>query len=251
MQTASVIGVLAGLGLFLSSSCGGDAPAAVADNNTGPGGSPGAGGTAAPATGGGAGSNAQDDAAVGSGGSGQDLDATIFVDHVVDIPDGAFATGDATLDDDGGNEPPLEDAGSAPSDGGIIAKRYTIFCGARSCSGPVSSCCYDSDTGNGSCTLPETRCTQGVYQCDGPEDCATREVCCATVSTLPILLGGPNHEYFTRCATTCGSGAILRDTAYAVVCKKAADCGLAVGVSCKAVVNMPHGLGICSGGKVL
>jgi hypothetical protein len=236
--------LLAGMGLTLSSSCGGDSPSLVSDNNAGGSAGSGGGGSAtvgAGGTGGGGGSSVTDDASVGSGGGSSDIDATEFVDHN-EIPDGAFATSDATLDDDGG-EPPLEDSG-APGDSGT--KHYTIYCGARSCSGPAANCCYDSDTTTGTCTAASIKCatTAGTYQCDGPEDCDTKEVCCATVSTLLKLITAPNHEYSTHCATTCGTGLILRDTAYAVVCKHPTDCGR--GTTCKAVVDMPKGMGVCS-----
>jgi hypothetical protein len=243
-QTASLLILLAGIGLSLSSSCGGGSPALVSDNNTG--GSAGsAGGSAtggAPDMDGSAGSSSPDDASVGSGGS-NDM---VYADHL-EIPDGAFATGDATLDDDGG-EPPLEDAGSTSGDAGG-ARRYTVYCGARSCSGPTANCCYDSDTTTGTCTAATSKCptTAGTFACDGPEDCDAREVCCATVSTLLQVITAPNHEYSTRCATTCGTGLILRDTAYAIVCKHPADCGTKLGATCKAVVNMPKGMGVCTG----
>jgi hypothetical protein len=194
-----------------------------------------------------AGGGSSDDASVGSGGSSNDLDATIFVDHMLEIPDGTFATGDATLDDDGGGEPPLDDAGAPPGDGGGTTK-YTIYCGTRSCLGPTGHCCYDSDALAGICQGPTFKCptADGLYTCDGPEDCMPKEVCCATVSTALQIAGSPNHEYSTRCATTCGTGLVLRDTAYAVVCKKPADCGTTLGVTCKAVVNMPKGVGVCT-----
>lgn len=251
-QAAGVIVLLGGVGLFVSaSSCGGDTPATIADNNVAGSAGAGTGGAAgtesggATGTGGSAGSS--DDASVGSGGASTDLDATIFVDHLVDPPDGAFSTGDATLDDDGGNEPPVEDAGSVSSDGGVIAKRFLIYCGAKSCSGPVADCCYDSDTSTGTCSTSRCATTTGTLQCDGPEDCDVGQVCCASVSTAIKTVGSPNHEYFTHCASSCGTGAVQINTAYAVVCKRVSDCGISrVGETCKAVVNMPKGLGICS-----
>jgi hypothetical protein len=250
IPTASVIVALGGLGLFLSSSCGGDSPQAVVDNATGGSAGGGAESDGATSTGGGAGASASSDASAGSGGSSTDLDATVFVDGMLEIPDGSFATGDATLDDDAG-DPPLEDAGAPPSDGGVVAKTFGIYCYGpndrlrKACTGPVTDCCYDSDTSTGTCTSATLKCptTAGMYRCDGPEDCSVGQVCCAAVSTLPLLKGSPNHEYSTNCTASCGKGFVAKDTAYAVVCKKAADCTSVQ--TCRAVVNMP-GLGICS-----
>ena len=90
-QTASVIVILGGLGLFLSSSsCGSDSPSTIVDNAAGAAGSGGSAGSAggdsggATSTGGASGSSALTDASAGSAGS--DLDATIFVDSMVPIP---------------------------------------------------------------------------------------------------------------------------------------------------------------------
>lgn len=255
MQAASVIGVLGGLGLFLSSSCGGDAPATIADNaNTG-GSSGSVGGNGAPATGGGAGVSAADDASVGSGGSGVDTDAEIFVDGMVAIPDGAVTTGDSALDDDSG-DPPLEDAGPPPTDGGVVVKTYGIYCYGpsdrlrKACTGPTTSCCYDSDTGVGTCSAAKCPTTVGTYTCDGSEDCAVGQVCCGAISTLPVLKGSPNHEYTTHCSASCGKGLVARDTAYVVVCKHATDC-LATQTCLGPATNMPAGLGICTTARTL
>jgi hypothetical protein len=242
MQSASVIVVLGGLGLFLSSSCGSDTPATVADNSTG--GSAGAGGngTGGATTGGGAGSSA------GSGGSSDDLDASIFVDGMVEVPDGAILTGDSSLEDDSG-DPPLEDAGSVAGDGAVV-KKYGIYCygpeaGIRkACTGPVTSCCYDSDNNTGTCSALKCPTTDGTYRCDGPEDCDVGQVCCGSISTVPLLRGAPHHEYSTYCTASCGTGLVLRDTAYVVVCKRSTDCKL--GQSCLPATNMPAGLGVCA-----
>jgi len=256
-QAASVIAVLGGLGLLLSSSCGGDSPTAIADNSTGgSAGSLGAGGGAggAVATGGGAGSSASNDASVGSGGSGVDTDATFFADGMVEIPDGAIQVGDSSLNDEAG-DPPLEDAGDTLTDAGVVAKKYGILCsipGAitrRACTGPATSCCYDSDAPTATCS---SRCAvgTGIFRCDGPEDCDVGEVCCGAVSTTLILKGSPNHEYSTSCTRSCGTGLVQANTAYVVICKKAADCGL--GRTCQGpATNMPDGLGICSSIRLL
>jgi hypothetical protein len=259
---AGAVVILGGLALAISSSCGSDPPAAIADTNVG--GSAGsstvtsgAGGTTTPATGGAAGASESTDASVGSGGaagSAEDLDATFFSEATVEIPDGAMLVGDGSLNDDAG-DPPLDDAGSTLSDGAVVTKRYGIFCtgpdapARKACTGPIAVCCYDSDTGNGSCTTGKCSTTAGTFTCDGPEDCDTGEQCCGSVSTALQIAGSPHHEYFTRCVTsgTCGKGLILRETAYVIVCKRAADCTAAQ--TCVPATNMPSGVGICQAAR--
>jgi hypothetical protein len=168
------------------------------------------------------------------------------------IPDGAFTTGDSSIDDDAGDPVVIDDdAGPVVSKDGGLTVAQNVLCGTvdgganKACRLP-GHCCYDSDTASGVCGSSVTKCAAaaGMLLCDGPADCGAGEVCCATVSTAIKLVTAPNHEYSTRCATSCGTGLVQKDTAYAIACTKSTDCGTLQ--TCRAVANMPKGIGICA-----
>jgi hypothetical protein len=89
-------------------------------------------------------------------------------------------------------------AGSGGGSGGAMGD-VGIVCGTTFCSLPGNFCC-DHPNQAPECVANGGTCTFGVeVACDGPEDCASGEVCCATLFTQ-----GQNASYVsTMCATTC------------------------------------------------
>lgn len=88
-----------------------------------------------------------------------------------------------------------------------------VPCGSTSCTGGDACCMTFS---GGTCGLPAT-CTQGLpLRCDGPEECQTGEVCCATV-----IYDGSGLSGGSICGTTCDTtGSLLGG----VMCHSNDDC---------------------------
>ncbi len=92
------------------------------------------------------------------------------------------------------------DASSTPV-AGVIAC-YTEGDPSATCTLPIHCCFSDySSQHDGYCTTDA--CAWGTETCDGPEDCATGELCCARaiVDTAGVVVG-----YTIGCSTTaCGA----------------------------------------------
>jgi hypothetical protein len=87
-------------------------------------------------------------------------------------------------------------------------------CGTGSCNLADSVCCDYHNT-DPTCLEPGTLCFPGVdVRCDGPEDCSSQEVCCATV-----VVKAQTREFLNmECRATC----IARDER--VVCGDTGSC---------------------------
>jgi hypothetical protein len=82
-----------------------------------------------------------------------------------------------------------------------------VVCGATFCALATSYCC--GNAGGTACKLKSTSCVDGAARrCDGPEDCAKGQVCCAQVqATSPGVLR-------TECLATasCDKAAVICHT---------------------------------------
>ena len=113
-----------------------------------------------------------------------------------------------------------------PATAGVVSC-YSTGAPTNTCTAPAY-CCFTNYTAdhNGYCTSTAA-CEWGTILCDGPEDCANGERCCATASADPVegITGysvackascdGPklDHELCHPSATnTCASGSCV--TAY-------------------------------------
>jgi hypothetical protein len=121
------------------------------------------------------------------------------------------------------SEPTPPDA-SGPT-GTVVVACYTQTQPNYACSSP-QHCCFSNYSAqhNGSCSTAE--CAYGTILCDGPEDCATGQHCCAQALKDPELglLGyrlacqsqacgaAPDHEEMCHTSATCSSGSCV--TAY-------------------------------------
>jgi hypothetical protein len=126
--------------------------------------------------------------------------------------------------------------------GGVDAGSLSgVYCGSGSppgsCALPSQACCMD--TGNPSLytcyPLAGGTCTAGatVERCDGPEDCATDQVCChdASTKTMSCVAAG-----------ACTSPALI-------VCHpEVQPSTCAAGARCCADLSRPGVLGYCSAG---
>jgi hypothetical protein len=122
---------------------------------------------------------------------------------------------------DAGTKPP-SDAGSAPdssaakdaappipppptTSGGTVAC-YTEGAPANTCALPADHCCFGnySSAHDGYCA--GTRCPWGTISCDGPEDCASGQVCCAN------RLIDPSDDTTMGYAIACQAGPCAQGT---------------------------------------
>jgi hypothetical protein len=105
---------------------------------------------------------------------------------------GADAAGSGGGDTGGSGGGAAIDAGSAGSDaggttgsaGGGVISCYTEGSPGATCTLPTR-CCFTnySSQHNGACST--TACTWGTMECDGPEDCAGGQHCCAHAIVTP------------------------------------------------------------------
>ncbi len=102
-----------------------------------------------------------------------------------------------------GDDPPTDDDGSG---GGSASS--SIDCGTITC---ADACCPGADScGDMGCINPSNGHGTVMY-CDGPEDCASGEICCASS-------GGANYT-----STSCTADPCIGVVAE-VVCHTSADC---------------------------
>jgi hypothetical protein len=133
--------------------------------------------------------------------------------------------------------PPTVDAAAAadaaPVDLAGSVSCYTEGAPATTCTLPVH-CCFTNYSAqhNGTCTTQS--CAWGTIDCDGPEDCASGEHCCAT--SLPY--GGWRLAcQSAACGTPPTSEELCHDTS---TCTHG-SCVSAYGV----VYDLPHTLSVC------
>ncbi len=98
--------------------------------------------------------------------------------------------------------------------GGSSGSGKSVACGSSNCSLPSKFCCHHNNQ-PAVCQAAGTTCTYGVpLSCDGPEDCASGQVCCAT-----LFIQGQNENYVS---TACASSCTGKD--YRVVCGASGTC---------------------------
>ena len=112
---------------------------------------------------------------------------------------------DASVEPQQSNDQVADPAAQAPADPGVDQ----VVCGATECSLPGTTCCWSASllwpfTYTGSC---EVSCPLGAgpSTCDGPEDCPSGQLCCASGT------GG------SACQASCGASDTL--------CKDDSQCG--------------------------
>ena len=126
---------------------------------------------------------------------------------------------------------------AATSSGGPIAC-YTEGFPTQSCSAP-DHCCFNnySSQHDGYCTT--STCAYGTITCDGPEDCASGQYCCAHAIRDPNL---GTTGYTIACqAAACGTGPLNQE-----LCHSSSTCGTRLCVSAAiADYDLPRVLSIC------
>ena len=125
---------------------------------------------------------------------------------------------------------------AATSSGPIAC--YTEGFPAQSCSAP-DHCCFTnySSQHDGYCTT--STCAYGTITCDGPEDCASGQHCCAHALRDPNL---GTTGYTVGCqATACGTPPLNQE-----LCHASSTCGGKTCVSAAiADYDLPRVLSIC------
>ncbi len=127
---------------------------------------------------------------------------------------------------------------AATTSGGTIAC-YTEGYPTQSCSAP-DHCCFNNYSAqhDGYCTTDT--CAYGTILCDGPEDCASGEHCCAHAITDPLQ---GTTGYMIACqATACGTPPLNQELCHdSSTCSNGGSC-----VSCGiADYDLPKVLSIC------
>ena len=143
---------------------------------------------------------------------------------------GAFAAcadDTANLDDTARKKP------KGPPPGDVLC--YAQVAPAATCSEP-DQCCFSSESlhHDGSCTTDA--CSWGTITCDGPEDCARGQHCCATYSSAGVVLA-------------CQAGACLEPPAGDELCHEPSICS--DGTWCITAFGtqpaLPRTLAVCRG----
>jgi hypothetical protein len=119
---------------------------------------------------------------------------------------------------DAGTTTTIVDAAPAPSsDPSGTISCYTEGAPATTCTLPVH-CCFANYSAqhNGYCTT--SSCTWGTIDCDGPEDCAAGQYCCAnaidgggwTLACQSSACGAPpQHEELCHDTASCSMGSCV------------------------------------------
>jgi hypothetical protein len=151
--------------------------------------------------------------------------------------------------------PPPPDAGtitpdaSAPTGGGDpgqpgVFSCYTEGNPGAACSSP-SHCCFSnySSAHDGACST--SACTWGTESCDGPEDCASGQHCCAHVLIDPDW---GIYGYQMACqASACGSAPVNQEMCHPTATSARGTCS--TGTACVPALgndsDLPPNLHIC------
>ncbi len=126
----------------------------------------------------------------------------------------------------------------APTSSGGTLSCYTEGNPTQTCSAP-DHCCFNNYSAqhDGYCTTAV--CAWGTITCDGPEDCASGEYCCAHALTDPDW---GTIGYSIACqATACGAPPLNQE-----LCNVSSTCGTRTCVSAAiADYDLPRTLSIC------
>jgi len=107
-------------------------------------------------------------------GTSPNRDAQVPTHDAPDAPD-AY-TGDAAAATDARGET----SDSAPGGGGGVVSCYSPFAPGATCALPTH-CCFTNYSAEHAGSCDTAACTWGTIDCDGPEDCANGQRCCAHV----------------------------------------------------------------------
>jgi hypothetical protein len=145
-------------------------------------------------------------------------DAAVSVDaSTIDAPDSVDASGNVADADPNAPDadPNAPDADTSAPDADTTAADAStapdasvgIACGGEICDLGTQECCVTRQgmTTTATCVATGT-CGGSTASCDGPEDCAPAEDCCATVSG-PGMGGGE-----TSCTDSCGGFVLCNDS---------------------------------------
>ena len=122
----------------------------------------------------------------------------------------------AATSDDGPAQNPIPDLTSAvpiadlrtpppPPDLTPPPPAITVACGANTCHGVTSSCCYPF-AGAMVCIVPGSSCVGGEFRCDGAHDCASTEECCQETEGSKCVSIGTCGQRLCRSAADCKLG---------------------------------------------
>lgn len=144
---------------------------------------------------------------------------------------------------------PNSDAGGQPGgDGGSTGAPGVVSCyleayPASSCTLPTH-CCFSnySSAHNGECS--SSSCTWGTIECDGPEDCASGQYCCAH-ATMDPEYGLTGYKLSCQ-ATACGAAPVNQELCHPTsslsgTCSGGRTCVPALGND----NDLPRSLSIC------
>lgn len=170
-----------------------------------------------------------------SGDDSTELDAGVEIDNVARLrrpppPDASRPVDAPPADSSGG--------GGDPSLPGIVSC-YTSGNPTATCTLPTQ-CCFSNYTAQHDGECSTSACVWGTIDCDGPEDCASGQHCCASVIIDPDwgILG-----YKLACqSTACGAAPANQE-----MCHQTSTCG--TGRTCVSTVgndsDLPPSLHIC------
>lgn len=99
-------------------------------------------------------------------------------------------------------------------DGGLPCDPTEVVCGSIVCTTPDEFCCISADAGPPACLDVSASCPAPVAElyCDEAADCASGQVCCATVrSGFPVQYcasscSGPSSVQVCRTTSECTNG---------------------------------------------
>jgi hypothetical protein len=167
-----------------------------------------------------------------------ELDAGVEIDNVARVrrpppPDASRPVDARPMDSGGGGG-----GGGDPSLPGIVSC-YTSGNPSATCTLPTQ-CCFGNYTAQHDGECSTSACVWGTIDCDGPEDCASGQHCCASVIIDPDwgILG-----YKLACqSTACGAAPANQE-----MCHETSTCGAAR--TCVSTVgndsDLPPSLHIC------
>lgn len=163
------------------------------------------------------------------------IDAARATDAAIDAPGEAGDVVDAAID----AATPMSDAGYAGSDAGTpgIVACYSEGAPNATCTLPTH-CCFTAYSAqhNGACT--NATCAWGTISCDGPEDCAAGQRCCAHAIKD---LADETIGYSLACQTAaCGAAPANEELCHPGTCSSGM-CVNALGAN----NDLPRALSIC------
>jgi len=129
----------------------------------------------------------------------------------VDAPSGAV---DAPTTDSAGAVDAPATVDAADGIDAPMASSTQINCGTAACDRASQVCCFTGFPNITTTCTATAQCTNLPGRCDGPEDCASGEICCGTPQGSSCMAAaqctGQTSARLCHTATDCASGQICR-----------------------------------------